>query len=113
MADEADHWARAVESFTGYTMPSRNGMFDDVTALQPNGNGGGSPMMPPKGGMRGGGESPSERERSSPGPRVSRTSMRRGPASAQADRRAAATPDEDVVTTRSRTRGRARSTSRP
>ncbi|MFJ8600645.1 AAWKG family protein [Streptomyces shenzhenensis] len=69
------------------------------------GGGGGSPMMPPMGGMRGGGESPSERERSSPGPRVSRTSMRRGSASAQANRRAAATPDEeveeDVVTTRS------------
>lgn len=72
-----------------------------------SGSGGGSPMMPPMGGMRGGGESPTERERSSPGPRVSRTAMRRGSASSQsaAGRRAAATPDEeveeDVITTRS------------
>ncbi|MFJ8027537.1 AAWKG family protein [Streptomyces sp. NPDC096311] len=75
-----------------------------------NGSGGGSPMMPPMGGMRGGGgESPTERERSGPGPRISRTAMRRGSASSQAAerRRAAVTPDEeleeDVITTRSGT----------
>ncbi|MGW3957598.1 AAWKG family protein, partial [Streptomyces sp. NPDC004752] len=38
MADESDHWARAVESFTGYKMPKRPGMFDDVKGLEPNGN---------------------------------------------------------------------------
>lgn len=69
--------------------------------------GGGSPMMPPMGGMRGGGgESPTERERSSPGPRISRAAMRRGSMAAQAAaRRNTAAPEEeleeDVITTRS------------
>lgn len=69
--------------------------------------GGGSPMMPPMGGMRGGGgEAPTERERSSPGPRISRAAMRRGSMAAQAAARRG-TPageeelEEDVITTRS------------
>ncbi|MEV5810349.1 AAWKG family protein [Streptomyces parvulus] len=38
MADESDHWARAVEAFTGYPMPSRDGMFEDLRGLEPEGN---------------------------------------------------------------------------
>ncbi|MEU9453143.1 AAWKG family protein [Streptomyces sp. NPDC048277] len=74
-----------------------------------SGSGSGSPMMPQMGGMRGGGESPTERERSSPGPRISRASIRRGSGSSQAAerRRTATTPDEeleeDMITTRSST----------
>ncbi|MFJ8788771.1 AAWKG family protein [Streptomyces sp. NPDC102462] len=90
-----------------FTQGDHGGAGSGALGAGGSGSGGGSPMMPPMGGMRGGGESPTERERSSPGPRVSRTAMRRGSASSQAavGRRAAATPDEeveeDVITKRS------------
>ncbi|WP_326813247.1 AAWKG family protein (plasmid) [Streptomyces scopuliridis] len=38
MADESDHWARAVEAFTGYPMPSRGEVFEGVNGLEPEGN---------------------------------------------------------------------------
>ncbi|MER6524750.1 AAWKG family protein [Streptomyces sp. NPDC001508] len=91
-----------------FTQGDQSGAGSGALGAGGSGSGGGSPMMPPMGGMRGGGESPTERERSSPGPRVSRTAMRRGSTSSQAAagrNRAAATPEEeveeDVITTRS------------
>ncbi|MEV1046868.1 AAWKG family protein [Streptomyces sp. NPDC049916] len=38
MADSSDRWARAVEAFTGYPMPSRTGIFDGMESTEPEGN---------------------------------------------------------------------------
>ncbi|MBT3149322.1 AAWKG family protein [Streptomyces sp. CHD11] len=38
MADASDHWAKAVEAFTGYPMPSRDGIFEDMRGTEPEGN---------------------------------------------------------------------------